>query len=226
MCRTFCYTVGDVEAAITSPTGYPIIQVFYNATGSVASTTGLCVLLIILNLVNNLTNMAGASRQLFAFARDRGLPYSAWVSRVPSRFDVPVNAVIVSSLCACVLHCINIGSSIAFNIILSAGSVALITSYLTSIGCITWRRLRGLPLLPSKFSLGHKLGLVVNILAMAFCALIFVFAFFPPAPNPPAQSMNWAIVVYAGVLGIAGVYYVVSGRKKYDGPVEYVRKSA
>jgi amino acid transporter len=204
--------------------GYPIMQVFLGATNSVASTNGLSCLLIILNLVNNLTNMAGASRQLFAFARDRGVPFSPWIARVHPGYDVPINAVIVSSLCACVLHCINIGSSIAFNIILSAGSVALITSYLTSIGCVTWRRLRGYPLLKSKFSMG-KLGLPVNLLSLAFLALVFVFAFFPQVPDPTAPAMNWAIVVYAGVLGIAGVYYVVRGRYRYDGPVEYVRKS-
>lgn len=223
--RTFCYTVGDIEAAITSPTGYPIIEVFYNATGSAASATGLSCLLIILNIVNNLTNMAGASRQMFAFARDRGLPFSGWVSRVPSGYDVPINAIIVSALCACVLHCINIGSSIAFNIIMSIGTVAMVTSYLTSIGCVTWRRLRGLPLLESKFSMG-KAGVVVNLLSLAFLVLIFVFAFFPPVPNPPAATMNWAIVVYVGVLGIAAVYYLVRARHHYDGPVAYVRKSA
>ncbi|PSN60203.1 GABA permease [Corynespora cassiicola Philippines] len=223
---TFCYCVGDLEAALTTPTGFPIIQVFYSATGSAASTSVLCSLLILLNLVNNLTNMAGASRQIFAFARDRGVPFSNWVSRVPSRFDVPVNSIAVSAFCACVLHCINIGSTIAFNIILSVGTVSLITSYVTSIGCITWRRIKGLPLLPSKFSLGRKLGLVVNLLSLGFCALIYVFAFFPPTPDPPTVSMNWAIVVYAGVLGIAGAYYVAEAKHHYEGPVEYVRKRA
>lgn len=169
--------------------------------------------------------MAGASRQMFAFARDRGLPFSNWVGRVPDKYDVPVNAIAVSALCACILHCINIGSSIAFNIILSIGSVALITSYLTSIGCVTWRRLRGLPLLDSKFSLG-KFGLAINMFSVAFLVLIYVFAFFPQVPEPSAESMNWAIVVYIGVLGIAGIYYVARARHHYDGPVAYVRKTA
>ncbi|KAF2114202.1 amino acid/polyamine transporter I [Lophiotrema nucula] len=221
---TFCYTVGDVEAAITSSTGYPIIEVFYQATGS-RSATGMSVILIILNVINNLTNMAGASRQMFAFARDRGMPCHAWVSLVRPGYDVPVNAIIISAFCACVLHCINIGSSIAFNIIMSVGSVALITSYFTSIGCITWRRLRGLSLLDTKFSMG-KAALPVNLLSLAFLVLMYVFAFFPPVPNPPASAMNWAIVVYAGVLGLAGVYYLVRARHFYDGPVEYVRKTA
>ncbi|KAF2729568.1 GABA permease [Polyplosphaeria fusca] len=224
MLITFCYTVGDLDAAINSPTGYPIIEVFYQATGSKASATGLMVLLIVLNVVNNLTNMAGASRQLFAFARDRGVPFHPWVSKVKPTYDVPINAIIVCAFCACIFHCINIGSSIAFNIIMSAGSVALVTSYLISISCITLRRLRNLPLLESKFSIG-RVGLAVNLLSLAFLILVMVFAFFPPVPDPPAISMNWAIAIYAGVLGIAGLYYIFQARREYDGPVEYVRKS-
>ena len=81
--------------------------------------------------------MAGSSRQLFSFARDQGVPFHSWVARVPSRYDVPVNAIIVSAGSSCIFHCINIGSAIAFNIIMSIGTVALITSYMTSIESIT-----------------------------------------------------------------------------------------
>lgn len=189
------------------------------------ATAGLSSLLVILNFASNLTSMAGASRQLFAFARDRGLPFSGWMSHVSPRFLVPTNAIVLSTIIACIFHCINIGSTIAWNIIMSVGSVALASSYLISIGCITWRRLRKLPLLPSPFSLGGRYGVIVNISALLFCALILVFAFFPPTPLPAPTSMNWAIVVYTGVLGVAGLYYVTRARHHYEGPVEYVRKT-
>lgn len=225
MLVTFLYTMGDIEVALASPTGFPIIEVFRSATGSNGGATALTSILIVLGIAGNLTNMAGASRQMFAFARDRGLPAHKWISQVPPRFDVPVNAVVVSTVFACILHCINIGSSIAFNIILSIGSVALITSYLTSVACITWRRIKGLPLLETRFSLGRA-GLATNLFSLAFLVVLLVMSFFPPIPNPPPELMNWAIVVYGGVLIFAGIYYFVSARKHYVGPVEYVRKSA
>lgn len=225
MLVTFLYTMGDVDAALASPTGYPIIEVFRNATGSNSGATALTSVLVVLGVAGNLTNMAGGSRQMFAFARDKGLPAHRWVSRVPPGFDVPVNAVIVSAVIACILHCINIGSAIAFNIILSIGSVALLTSYMVSVGCITWRRVKGLPLLETRFSLG-KWGLAINLSTLAFLLVVIVFSFFPPIPNPPPASMNWAIVVYAGVLIFAGIYYMFRARHHYDGPVEYTRKSA
>lgn len=225
MLITFLYTMGDITAALESPTGFPIIEVFRNATGSNAGATALTSILVVLGVAAHLTNMAGASRQLFAFARDKGVPAHRWVSRVPPRFDVPVNAVIVSSVIACILYCINIGSTIAFNIILSVGSVALITSYFTSVSCVAWRRIKRLPLLETRFSMGTG-GLFVNLVSLAFLLVVFVISFFPPFPNPPPSAMNWACVVYGAVLIFAFCYYLISARKHYVGPVEFVRKSA
>lgn len=224
MYSTFLYTLGDLTQDLSTPTGFPIIQVFATATQSTAGATGMTAVLIVLNICGNLTTMAGSSRQLFSFARDKGVPFHTWVSHVPAGYDVPVNSIIVSCLCACILHCINIGSAIAFNIILSMGTVALLTSYLTSVSSVAYRRIMGLPLLPSKFSLG-RWGLPINIISILFCLIVFIFALFPPVPNPTPAEMNWAVAVYGGVLLIAFTYYTFWARKNYVGPVMYVRKS-
>lgn len=36
--------------------------------------------------------------------------------------------------------------------------------------------------------------------------------------------MNWAVVIFAGVMVLASVAFVVHARKVYDGPVAKVRK--
>jgi hypothetical protein len=36
--------------------------------------------------------------------------------------------------------------------------------------------------------------------------------------------MNWSVVVFLAVVLFSAVYFVVWGRKRYVGPVEYVRK--
>src|SRR5256886_11299572 len=48
--------------------------------------------------------------------------------------------------------------------------------------------------------------------------------FFPPAPNPSPQIMNWNIVVYASAIIFSYIYYRFRGRYSYKGPVEYIRK--
>jgi choline transport protein len=91
MLVTFCYTLGDLTADLTSPTGYPFIQVFYNATGSKGGATAMSVILILSAIANAMTNMATASRQLFAFARDEGVPFAGWFQRFPKGWEIPLN---------------------------------------------------------------------------------------------------------------------------------------
>jgi choline transport protein len=91
MLVTFCYTLGDIDADLSTPTGYPFIQVFYNATGSKGGATAMSCILVLSATANAMTNMATASRQLFAFARDQGLPFSAWFQKVPEGWEIPLN---------------------------------------------------------------------------------------------------------------------------------------
>ncbi|KAI7361466.1 hypothetical protein KC336_g21822, partial [Hortaea werneckii] len=74
MLIAICYCIGDIEAVLSTPTGYPFIQIFYNITGSLAATNAMTAFIIILSASSCITIMAGSSRQLFAFARDDGLP--------------------------------------------------------------------------------------------------------------------------------------------------------
>ena len=55
-------------------TGIPIIQVPYDSTNSIGGTTFMTTLLILPSLVGMITTVAASSRQVWAFARDKGLP--------------------------------------------------------------------------------------------------------------------------------------------------------
>lgn len=76
----FC--LGDVESVLTSSTGFPIIQIFYNTTGSTSATSALMMPFIIVAIASTFGLLASASRTLWAFARDDGLPFSAFFARV------------------------------------------------------------------------------------------------------------------------------------------------
>lgn len=187
----------------------------------------MTAIVIILNTFACVTVMAGSSRQLFAFARDGGIPFHRWVSRVRPGFDVPVNAVLAIFFVAACLTLINIGSIIAFNIITSLGTGTLTSSYIICIGTLVWRKVTGKSLLPSKFHMGRVLGLIVNFIALGWLCLTLIFAFFPFVPvkaGLTAASMNYSVVILAGTIVFAIAFFVVWARKSYDGPVEYVRK--
>lgn len=220
---TFCFCLGNLEEVLSSPTGFAYIQVFYNSTESTRSATAMTAFLIFTGLACNVTMVATASRQLFAFARDQAVPGSNWLAKVT--WELPINSIIVTFIITSLLSLINIGSPTTLNTITSLQTSALLSSYICSIGCITWRRLTNQPLPPSSFSLG-KYGLAVNMISVMFLVVMWILAFFPTGPKPDLASMNWSVVMYSGVLTLSLVYYVFRGRFRYVGPVEYVRKLA
>ncbi|KAK7737482.1 hypothetical protein SLS53_006555 [Cytospora paraplurivora] len=223
MIITICFCVGDLDKVNSSATGYAFIQVFYNSTGSVASATAMSVFVIFVLVAAYLTCIATASRQLFAFARDKGMPFSPWLANVSPKWDLPLNSLVVTFFTTSLLALINIGSPTALNSITSLATNALLSSYITSIGCLIWRRCKGQPLPPSKFGLGAW-SLPMNIAAEVFLVFAFVVSFFPTTPHPDAASMNWNILIYGVVAIMSVVFYFLRGRHQYDGPVEYVRK--
>ncbi|KAK3679102.1 hypothetical protein LTR37_021443 [Vermiconidia calcicola] len=220
---TLVFTLGKVEEVLASLTGYPFIQVFYNTTKSYTGTN-LMTLIVILTLTSSaIAEVATASRQLWSFARDRGIPGYRWVAHISPGYNIPLNAVLVSLLVTSLLSLINIGSYVALNAILALTVVSLLTSYIIVISCLVLKRIRGQALPISRWSLG-KWGLPINVAALCFLAPILVFSFFPLATPVEAETMNWAVVIYVGVMGFATIYYFVYGHKVYLPPVALVKR--
>jgi hypothetical protein len=82
-------------------------------------------------------------------------------------------------------------------------------------------RLRGGKLPYARFSLG-KWGALINVIGLIYILPIFIFSFFPSAPNPSPSTMNWAILMLGGPIVLATVYYLLGGRKTYTPPDETV----
>lgn len=68
------YCAGDLTAAFESPTGYSFIEIFTQATNSVNGATAMASVIVIISFCATIATVAAASRQLWAFARDRGIP--------------------------------------------------------------------------------------------------------------------------------------------------------
>lgn len=229
----------DVSGVLSSGLGQPWIQVLYNATGSKAGTSVMVAVVWVLLLLCSINQVTTTSRQLYAFARDRGVPFSSYlayvrctrsvvfvsmadIDQVRPGWDVPVNAVLVTLGCTILLSLIIIGSTIAFNVITSLGQVGLVSSYIIVIACVFAKRIKGEPLLPSRFSLG-KFGFLVNGIALVFLGVAFIFLFFPAVPDPTPASMNWSCLLFGFILGFSLIYYWIWGRHVYVGPVEYIK---
>jgi amino acid transporter len=87
MTVTIMSTLGnDVDAILSTTFGQPWIQVLFNATKSRVGTSIMTALLCVLLLFCSVNSITTASRQLFAFARDQGLPFSGWLAHVGRLF--------------------------------------------------------------------------------------------------------------------------------------------
>nr|POF17336.1 putative amino-acid permease c15c4.04c [Quercus suber] len=218
MTVSFMSNLGDLDADLASTTGQPWVAVIQNVTGSKAATIVIVVVMIFM--------VTTSSRQVWAFSRDRGLPFSSIFARVNPVTGVPTNAVYLTLVFTSLLALIIIGSTTAFNIILSVSSTGLFTSYIVVISTVLVKRLRREEFPSSNFSLGYFWGGVVNVLALCFLVVAFVFLFFPAAPSPDPKSMNWAVLIYGVVLSFAAIYYWIYGWKEYRGPVRDVKWQA
>ncbi|KAF4547437.1 Amino acid permease-like protein 20 [Elsinoe fawcettii] len=227
MVITLCFVIGDVPTILSTPTGYVFIQLFYNTTRSLAAATIMSASLILVTFFAVVTIMASASRQCFAFARDRGLPFSAFLATVNKGYDLPLNAIFLSLLVTALLSLIVVGSAAAFNSLTSLGAVALLASYMVCIACFLQHLLRNKgQRLPNSFSLGRASPVVAGV-ALAGLALMFVFAFFPPAPGEALApvSMNWSCLIFGVVCLWSAGYYFVVARRTYEGPVKLVKRT-
>jgi amino acid transporter len=191
-----------------------------NITGSKPAVIVLIIVMIVLYFFCAVNQVTTSSRQVYAFARDKGLPFHAFLSRVQPGTGVPANSVYVTLIFTCLIALIIIGSPLAFNIILSVSATGLFTSYIVVISAVLAKKLRGETFPPSRFNVGRKFGIFANIAALCFLSVAFVFLFFPQAPDPTAASMNWAILIYGAVVTFALGYYAIWGRHHYDGPVQ------
>ncbi|KAK5717360.1 hypothetical protein LTR15_009254 [Elasticomyces elasticus] len=220
MVLTIMFTVGpDVESVLSTPYGQRWVQIVHNATNSYAASM-VVGLLLTCCLINNVTT---ASRQLWSFARDGGVPFGPFFATVRPGWDVPVNAMACTWGITVVMSLFIIGSPVAFSTLTSLSLTGLISSYLIAVCCILAKRFRRERFPPGRFDLG-KFGFVASGIAVCFLLVAWLFMFFPTAPDPSAGGMNWSVVIYGFVVALFTTYFFVRGRHHYVGPVEYVRK--
>jgi choline transport protein len=82
MTITILSVSGNFDANLATRTGQPYVAVIYAATGSRSATIAFLVIIIILFFCCTINCITTTSRQLYAFSRDGGVPFSQWISKV------------------------------------------------------------------------------------------------------------------------------------------------
>lgn len=143
MMVTILFCVGDVDSVLKTATGYPFIQIFYNSTASVAGATVMGALVLILTWLCATGIITTSSRMVWSFARDRGTPFSALLTKVSRTRRIPVAALCVACFLACLLTLIYVGSTTAFNDVVSLTITGFYSSYFLPAAFLLWHRIKG-----------------------------------------------------------------------------------
>ncbi len=155
-----------------------------------------------------LSSLTSASRMLFAFARDGGVPRAAWLAVVHPATATPVNATVTCAGGAAVLVMATARSDAAFLAVAALATIALYASYALPIALGAVARQRGRWTKPGPFHLG-RLGVGVAWGAVAWAGFVFVVC---------ALANGLAAGLFAGLLLGLGGLWVGRVRGRFAGP--------
>jgi choline transport protein len=81
------FTIGDINKVTNTPTGLPLIEVFYEATKSKSATNFLVSMPAIVLFFTQFNVFASVSRLIWTFAKDNGLPFSRYFAYASPLFS-------------------------------------------------------------------------------------------------------------------------------------------
>lgn len=145
-------------------------------------------------------------------------------------------SIALTTVISYILALINIGSSVAFNDLVSLTINGLYGSYFIGNSLLLWRRVArhirpynsedkeltnvsndnlswGPTHIPEPF------GTIINAFGCMFLFVMLFFSFWPPAVNPTAATMNMSSVMVGATVIWSVIYYAIWARKVYTGPV-------
>ncbi|KAL3475488.1 amino acid/polyamine transporter I [Aspergillus californicus] len=217
----------DIDAIANSP--LPSAELIYQACGSRAITVFLITLVLIIYISCIPSQWVTSGRIAWAFARDKGVPFSPYFAQINQRHQFPLRTTTAAFMFVLAYGLLYLASTTAFNSIITSAVLFLNITYATPQGILLFQSrrrdsdmslisnpsLRGLP--RRYLNLGY-FGTFCNLFSVVWIVVLGVFVCFPPALPVSVGSMNYTAVIAVGLFGIILLFWFVSGRKTFEGP--------
>ena len=91
-------SISNISGVLNGQTGFPLLTIYYQATGSKAGATVLLVMFCVCFFGCMTACLTTCSRTLWAVSRDNALPYSKYWMKVSHTWQMPVNATCLSGV--------------------------------------------------------------------------------------------------------------------------------
>jgi len=159
--------------------------------------------IVLVQYLCGLAALTSASRMVFAFARDGGLPLSPWLSKVDPATGCPAIAVWVAAL-----------SGAAFTLLVPYTTIAVVCTvflYLSYVLPVAagWRAWGSTWTRPGSWSLGNAFKPLAAVSVLG-CAVLLVVGI-----QPPNQL---ALPIVLGASLVMGVVWLARERRRFKGP--------
>ncbi len=174
----------------------------------------LYVAIFISQLLCGLATVTSASRMIFAFSRDGGLPFSKTLASVSPTYRTPVAAIWTGATLAVLFvwgaSLVSVAGTSAYTIVVSSTVIFLFLSFSVPIalalfahGTPKWDRMGPWDLGPFWF----KVSCVLSLISMV---LIFFIGIQPPN--------DWALWIVIGFLVITALVWILFENRRFQGP--------
>src|SRR5579859_8166752 len=197
----------------------PVIYIMETRLGFVLGTI-LFAVIFGAQFFCGMSSITSNSRMIYAFSRDGAVPFhNVWHRLDKGR--TPRNAIILAAVAAFILAVPTVGNFVAYVAVTSIATIGLYIAYALPI----LLRLFSKNFVPGPWHLGawSKPVGVIAVVWVAFITILFmlptVSAIAVPAGVSGFAVFNYAPVAVVGLFAIVGIWWLVSARHWFKGPI-------
>ena len=172
------------------------------------------LVVFVAQLLCGLATVTSASRMIFAFARDRGLPGSTALAKVSPKHRTPVAAIWTAAALSVLFvwgtSLVSIAGTSAYTIVVSCTVIFLFLSFTfpITLGLLAWGTPKWDRMGP--WNMGRGVFTLFAILSILSMVLIFVIGIQPPN--------DWALYITVGFFILTAIVWFGFENKRFQGP--------
>ncbi|XP_062145326.1 amino-acid permease BAT1 homolog isoform X3 [Alnus glutinosa] len=199
--------------------GYAIAEIFYlafksrygNGVGGIICLGVVAVAIFFCGMSSVTSN----SRMAYAFSRDGAMPFSSVWHKVNGQ-EVPINAVWLSAFVSFCMALTSLGSTVAFEAMVSIATIGLYIAYALPIFFrVTLARKS---FIPGPFNLG-RYGVLIGWVAVLWVVTISVLFSLPVSYPITNQTLNYTPVAVGCLFILTVSSWIFSARHWFRGPI-------
>ena len=211
VCLAFILAQPDIAAVVAGKNTTPVETVLLGVFGPLGAK--LVVAVVMVSFISCILSLqAATSRLIFAYARDKMIVGSAFLSGLSPHTHVPTRALALSGIVAAIIICLGLFFENAIATIVNSAIIGIYVAFQMIVVGALAARLRGWK--PSgQFTLGAW-GMTVNVVALAYGVSAIVDMAWPRTPDTP-WYMNWSMsVTWLAIIGVGALYMLLA--RPYD----------